>query len=346
MSTRFAYPVDVRLARVILLGATATFAVSCAAPPPKAQSDAQHNRLQLSSELLDVVDAFSSRLEQAYTRLAFASGPPRQLAILALVRNEATANARAMVLGDDPGRNLVDLYVWSRVAAEACRKRAAIRPDAFCDICESTYAVLVTRTDELARKWLPAEQIARIDTAVSTFLTGHPDLATAGLFRLIDLEDRTGIDLGADQPEDDTMFASVTEASRQLEATRITAQQMVWLVSRLPTAAGWEAQAQIDMALTGDQVKAAQKSLDDLVQRMEEAGRRLDALSSSVGSLGEATGDLDADLGGGNSVESLVRRTLLLLGGVLLVVVAAATAGALLVVRRWREPRKPTSART
>lgn len=332
--------------KIILTGVLTVLAVSCASAPPHIQNDARRNRVQLSMELLDVVDAFSSRLEQQYAHQAVVGGPPRQMAITALIRNEATANARAMVLGDDSGRNLVDLYVWSRVAWEACRTRVRLHPEAFCDLCDATYGVLADRTATLARKWLPEAQVQRVESAVQTFLGGHPDMVTTGLFRLIDLEDRTGIDLGADDPEDDSMFASVTEATRQLEATRITAQQMIWLLSRMPTAVGWEAQAQIDMALTSDQVNAAKKSLDDLVLRMEAAGTRLDALSRSVQGLGDATGELGIDLEGGNRLESLIRRTLLLLGGVLLVIVVAATVGASMVVRRWREPRRGSSPRT
>jgi len=181
---------------------------------------------------------------------------------------------------------------------------------------------------------------------VASFLQKHPDMLSAGLFRLIDLEDRTGIDLGADDPVEDSMFASVTEATRELEATRITAQQMLWMLSRMPTSVGWEVQGQIDLTLTSDQVSGGLQSLDQLVQRLEAVQTRMDGLSKSLDGLGSATGSLAEDFSGKGRFEGIVRRTLLLLGAVLVAVVAAATAGALLVVRRWRAPRRETSARS
>ena len=320
--------------------ALVTLVAACASNPPHVWTQADRNRLQLSDELLDAVDAFSSRLEAVFIDAVLRKETPRRIALLAVVRNEATSNARAMVLGEDPGRDLVDLYVWSKVAVAGCRNKARLAPELFCDICDATYVSLETRATLLVRKWLQPARIARIDAAVDAFLKKHPDLNAAGLFRLIDLEDRTGIDLGADDGlQDDSMFASVNEATRALEATRITAQQMVWLVSRMPTAIGWEAQGQLDMALSSDEVTAALGNLDRLNARME-------SLSSAVGSLQSATGQLGEDLKGQGRLEGLVRRTLLLLGVVLLVVVAAATAGALLVVRRWREPRRQASARS
>lgn len=335
----------VRKLQVSVILLVAVVLASCAAPPSRVQSQAARNREQLLSELLDVVDAFSSRLDQAYLSEAVRNGSPRSLARLAVMRNGATANARAMVLGEDPGRGLVDLYIWSRVADAACRSRARIYPNEFTDICDGTYGVLVTRTSELAERWMPEDRRARIDAAVNGFLQKHPDLLSAGLFRLIDLEDRTGIDLGADDPVEDSMFASVTEATRELEATRITAQQMLWMLSRMPTSVGWEVQGQVDLTLTSDQVTGGLQSLDQLVQRLEAVQLRMDGLSKSVDGLGSATGSLAEDFSGQGRFEGLVRRTLLVLGGVLVVVVAAATAGALLVVRRWREPRRGKSPR-
>lgn len=337
---------DVRTPQVIMALLTAVMTASCAAPPPRVQSEAARNREQLLSELLDVVDAFSSRLDQAYMSEAVRKDSPRNLARLAVMRNGATANARAMVLGEDPGRGLVDLYIWSRVADAACRSRIRLYPDDFDDICDNTYGVLVMRTSELAEKWMPHDRRARIDSAVNSFLQKHPDLLSAGLFRLIDLEDRTGIDLGADDPVEDSMFASVTEATRELEATRITAQQMLWMLSRMPTSVGWEVQGQIDLTLTSDQVTNGLQSLDQLVQRLEAVQSRMDVLSKSVDGLGSAVGSLAEDLSGKGRVEGIVRRTLLLLGAVLVAVVAAATVGAMLVVRRWRAPRREASARS
>jgi hypothetical protein len=317
-----------------------TLVAGCASNPSRVWTQADRNRLELSGELLDAVDAFSSRLEAAFLDAVLRKETPRRIAILAVVRNEATANARAMVLGEDPGRDLVDLYVWAKVALAGCRNKSRLAPELFCDICDATYVSLEARTSVLAGKWLQPARISRIDAAVDAFLKEHPNLNSAGLFRLIDLEDRTGIDLGADDSEEDEgMFASVNEATRAIEATRITAQQMVWLVSRMPTAIGWETQGQLDMALSSDEVTAALGNLERLNARMEALARSVDGLQSSTGELGE-------DLKGQGRLEGLVRRTLLLLGAVLLVVVAAATAGALLVVQRWRKPRRQASARS
>lgn len=311
---------------------------ACAAPHARPPNGADRSRADLSESLLDLADLCISRYQAAYMNAALAAEDPRRLAVLALGRNEAAMNMRALALGPDPGRDLVDLYVWSRVAEVACRNRTRLRPDVFVDVCDEVYAPAHERVSALAREWISPEKMARIDAAVDGFLKDHPDIPTASLLRLVDLDDRR--DSLGDSSEDledlhdaDDMFAPVSEATRQIEQTRITGQQMVWLLSRSPTTMGWEVQAQVDLALAGPTVTAG---LADLRRGAED----LERVSDSVGRLSESIGGLSQRVSGDDGLSGLARESILLAGLMTLAMIVAATIGALVVVHRMHHLRR------
>jgi hypothetical protein len=325
-------PARIRLLALVL-------ALTACAPQQRLATPQQRTRAELSEDLLDLADLSISRFEAAYLRAVMRQEEPRKLAILAATRNEATMNVRAMVLGDNPGRNLVDLYVWSRLSVVACENRARLIPRLFSSICDETFAPLAHRIDALAQDWIEPERMKRIDAAIEAFLKRNPDIQTATLLRLVDLEDRRhteGITPGEYavlQDADEGMFTPVNDATRELEQTRITGQQMLWLLSRMPTAAGWEIQAQAELALTGPEVTGALGDLRQGAGDLEQVQAKLADLSGSIGQLSDR-------VGGDGGVRGLIRESIVLGGIVTLGMIAAATIGALLVVHRAHRLRR------
>ena len=317
-----------RMVRATIVSMTAwtclAAAAGCASPTQRVDARAR-DRLELSAQLLDIADLGASRMQTTFLKYATTAGvPPEQVARLALVRNEVVGNMRSIALGDDPGRDLVDMYVWSRLARNVCRHRVRTQPGLVPDICDETQEPIGRRIDEVAREWIAADRLARIDAAVDAYLAKHPDLLSAALFRMVDLKERTdpGDMTEAAYAVDDSMFSPVNDAARQLEQTRITAQQMLWLLARIPTAAGWEAQAQVGLALTSSEMVSLRADLGDLQRNLGEVSR-------SVGGLG-------AGLGGEAGLRGVLREALLTGGLMLFGLILAATAGGLLVARTLR----------
>ena len=318
--------VRVAIVRVVAWAGLMAVAVGCAAPTPKTDEGAR-DRLALSAQLLDVADLGASRFQSAFVRCAASDTPRVQVAKLAFVRNEAVANMRSIALGGDPGRDLVDMYVWSRIAGEVFRHVVQSHPGIVPDISAETYEPIRQRVRKLAQEWIEPDRLARIDAAIDSFLAHHQDMSTAALFRLVDLKDRLDPSLqdGAAFEPDDSMFSPVNDATRELERTRITAQQMLWMLARMPTAAGWEAQAQVDLALTSEEVRSVREHVAGLQARVGELSKSIDALGS--------------DVGGDEGLRGVMRQALVTGGLIMLGLVITGTAGALLVVRQVRAPR-------
>lgn len=310
------------------LALLALMAAGCGAP--QASTDAAsraRDRLQLSAELLDLADYGASRFQAEYINRLVTGSSPRQVATLALIRNEAVANMRTMALGDSPGRDLIDMYVWARLARRVCEYRVRALPSLAPDICDATYGAIGRRVDELAARWMSPERIALLDEAVDAYSAKHPDLITASLFRMVDLKARAEAEEPAEElASDEGMFSPVSDAARQLEQTRITAQQMLWMLARMPTAAGWEIQGQVDFALSSSE--------------LTDARAQLAALQQGVGSLSGSVQGLDGTLGGDRGLRGVMSETLLMGGLVMLVLVISATLGALVVVSRLRSSRR------
>lgn len=325
-------------ARWLCIPLTSIALVACASQHATPMASFERTREELAQALLDLADLTISRFEAAYLDAAFANVEPRKLAVLAMTRNEVAMNVRAIALGDDPGRDLVDLYVWSRVSQVACRNRLKKAPEVFVDICEDTYGPVCERIQVLARKWIDSAKMARIDAAVDKFLSEHPDVVTATLLRLVDLDDRRNtLGLSREELENlqdpDDMFAPVNEANRQIEQTRITGQQMVWLLARMPTAAGWEIKAQLDLAVSGP-------PLSDAFANLGRGSGELGRVPKSLGDLAATIETLSSRVGGSDGLRGVTRDAILLGGLIALAVIAAATIGALVVVHRMHHLRR------
>lgn len=327
-----------KAARWLCISMASIALIGCAAERSAPSEKLERTREELAQSLLDLADLYISRFETAYLKAVFEGVEPRKLAVLARTRNEVGMNVRAIALGDDPGRDLVDLYVWSRVALVACQNRARLMPQLCLDNCEDTYAPVGERVKTLARTWIDPTKMKRIDDAVDLFLKQHPDIPTATLLRLVDLEDRRDT-LGVSREEletlqdPDDMFAPVNEATRQIEQTRITGQQMVWLLARMPTAAGWEIQTQVDQTLSNPVTAAA---LADLHAGSQDLAR----MPVSLGQLSSAIDTLAGRAGGADGLRGITRDAILLGGLIALAVIAAATIGALVVVHRMHHLRR------
>jgi hypothetical protein len=326
------------LARWLSISLASIALVACASQHAMPGANTERTREELAQALLDLADLTISRFEAAYLDAAFEGKDPRKLAVLAMTRNEVAMNVRAIALGDDPGRDLVDLHVWSRVAQVACRNRVHRAPATFLDNCEDTYGAVCERIQVLARKWIDSSKMARIDAAVDEFLSEHPDIVTATLLRLVDLEDRRNtLGLSREELEDlhdpDDMFAPVNEANRQIERTRITGQQMVWLLSRMPTAAGWELKAQMDLAVSGP-------PLSDALANLGRGAGELGRVPKSLGDLATTIEALSSRVGGSDGLRGVTRDAILLGGLIALTVIVAATVGALVVVHRMHHLRR------
>lgn len=314
------------------------------------QRTPKRDAVELSGRLLDTADYVATKFQEAYVAGFAAKIPGRQLAAIAVIRNEATANARALVLGPDPEGDLVDLYVWSRVAMRSCENRST-RIEEFKDFdCAGTYGAVAEHVRELAVAYLSPDRLARIDMAVEAFFGTHPDLLMASLFRLNDLADQTGTRVEVFKAGGDDMFSSLNDTARQLQQTRLLGQQVLWLVSRTSTMVGWEAQTAIAITMESERVTSVDRSMSQIGPGLESHAKALDALARSVASqqrgleevskslleLGERINGLAMRVPEPVSFREVVRESILLAGVVLLALVGVAAACAWFVLRHRR----------
>lgn len=314
------------------------------------QRNPRRDAVELSGRLLDTADFVASKFQEAYVAGFAAKIPARQLAAIAVIRNEATANARALVLGPDPEGDLVDLYVWTRVALKSCENRST-RIDEFKNFdCARTYGAVAEHVRELALAYLSPDRLARIDLAVQAFFDSHPDLLMASLFRLNDLADQTGTRVEVLEAGGDDMFSSLNDTARQLQQTRMLGQQVLWLVSRTSTMVGWEAQTAIAITMESDRVLSIDRAMSQIGPGLEAHGKALDALATSVASqerglegvskslleLGERIDGLAKHVPEPVALRDVVRESILLAGAVLLALVGVAAACAWFVLRHRR----------
>jgi hypothetical protein len=328
-----------RACAACLVVAWCALAWGCASGPSRSERAVLQQRLELSSELLDLADSIGAQFQASYVQAVAADVSPKQLAIAAVARNEGSNNVRAIVLGLNPWGDLVDLYVWAHIAEAACRNRVRLRPDLVVNNCDSTFGLIRERVEELARKRLDPDLLARVDAAIGQYLAGHPDSVTAGLFRLQDLEDRTGLRI----PTSETMdwdLGSISEAARQLEETRLLGQQFLWLVSRLPTAFGWEAQGAVYLANAQDTLLSLDHGLAEVSSGLAGTSQHLNDVADRMDKLGIGVRGLHQGLTGSEGLRGIVRETLVTGGLVMAALIVFGTFCALLVVRRLREPRK------
>jgi hypothetical protein len=310
-------------------------------------------RVQLSSELLDVADTAAALFETEIINARLAGRPEREIAYLQITRNGAVANYRSLALGQDAWGALVDLYVFSDLSVAACEHRARLHPDLATIDCDATYAEVHRRILEIASKpdHITPENRATLDAAITAYKTKHPHLISAGMIRLEDLAAYSGTASAVFEASEPNMMSPITNAATELEQIRLLGAQVVWLASRLPTAAGWEAQATIDMATSSPAVLNGLNRVQKLSEQLDTTGGAVTTLSANVSSLatditGLATNvkELRQELGDLEGDRTLVREAIgaaAVISALLLLVLAV---GFFTIARAVRTRQIPSQA--
>ncbi|MCX5640802.1 MAG: hypothetical protein NT059_08335 [Planctomycetota bacterium] len=276
-------------------------------------------RVQLTSELLDIADTAASLFQAEVIRARLNGRPEREIAYLELTRNNAAANYRSLALGQDAWGALVDLYVFSELSNAACEHRADARPDLATIDCDATYGEIHRRILAIASKpdHITAENRAILDAAVEAYKTKHPDLISAGMMRLEDLAEYSGTASAVFDAAEPGMMSSITNAATELEQTRLLGAHVIWLASRLPTAAGWEAQATIDMAISDPGVQSGleratllSKQLDATSTTVATLSANASGLATDVRNLSASVGELRHELGNLDGDRALLREVI------------------------------------
>ena len=324
------------------LSGTIAIALSSCSAPPRPIDEGTKLRLELAANLLDIADVGMTLFATEVTK-SYARQEAGELYFLKQVtRNTTVNNLRALALGQDPTGALVDMYVWVRLAEQACANRNAIMP-AFKDApydCETTYGEVRRRIDTIMETGFngepvfSAEQRQQLDALVADFQKRHPDLLSAGLFRIDDLRDYSGSRMQVIAQAPQAMLSPVEDARAELERARLVGAQMVWLASRLPTAAGWEAQAVIDEARQGKEVQAALASAVTIEQRLNQTQATLSSVSGAADELASSVKALGDHVGEVAKAREVLREGLWLLAGIAAAMLVALVVLGAIITRR------------
>lgn len=234
---------------------------------------------------------------------------PQTLASYMLTRAESTSNIRALALGADPAGALVDLYVYSNLAAWACENRVRAHPELPLMPCADTFGVLQQDIAQIAREYMTPEKLATVDRAIGEWKNAHPQQLLIGLIRLSDLADSSGTAPVVLEQVAPSMFSPVTEAAQQLQEARLLGYQALWLASRLPTSVAWQLDATLYVALASGPADKAITNLESLSAGIAQAHQVFAGLTESNHALSAKAGAL------GDRVEALEKSVSSLSGG-------------------------------
>lgn len=254
--------------------------VGCASSPPQGAEHDLRSTVRLSARLMDASDSAATAFDNQVTEALLTDTDPKDLASLMTSRALSTAIIRAIVLGADPAGALVDLYVYSDLALWACENRMAMKVGFKLIPCQSTYGVLRKEAVALAKEYMSKEQIARVDAAIAKFKADHPNQLAIGLVRLSDLEGESGTTAIVLSEVAPSMFSPVTDAARQLQETRLLGYQALWLMSRLPTAMGWQIEASMYLGLASKPVSDLQSSTGRIATGLEGSSTSLESMTA------------------------------------------------------------------
>lgn len=325
-----------------LAALTGTLALASCSAPPRPVDEGVKLRLELAANLLDIADVGMTLFATEVTK-SYAEQEPGELYLLKQVtRNVAVNNLRSLALGQDPTGALVDMYVWVRLAEQACVNRNAVMP-AFRDSpydCEATYGEVRRRIDTImeigfnGKPVFSAEQRRQLDVLVADFQMRHPHLLSAGLFRIDDLREYSGSRMQVISQAPQAMLSPVEDARAELERARLVGAQVVWLASRLPTAAGWEAQAVIDEVRQGKEVQAALASAVTIEQRLNQTQATLASVSGAADDLASSVKVLGEQVGEVAKARQVLREGLLLVAGLAAAALVAVIVLGAIITRR------------
>lgn len=309
-----------RLARTIALSVCALALAACKAAPQSDSSEAMRKRVQLAGSLLDVADVAQTRFQDQVIRAILTNAPRAEIAAKELLRNNSVGNIRALALGQDPYGALLDVYVWCRLAEVACHNRNRLRPELAID-CEHTYGEVRQRLETIVARGnlITAGERAKFDEIIDKYLAANPDIMNVGLFRISDLSDFSGTRMTVLDAAPPDMLSPVADAASELQQARLTAMQLVWLASRLPNAAGWEAQTVVDLALASPEVTRLTASTEALGASVASHNAAISGLEGGLRSLSESVEALDEEVSTLGAVRTMVRDALLAVGATLAV---------------------------
>lgn len=324
-----------RIARLTtFLAAVAALLAPACSSPQRTPDEGQKLRLELAANLLDIADVGMTLFSSEVTKCYIEGEVGERYLVVQRTRNTAVNNLRALALGSDPTGALVDMYVWVRLAEQACANRNRAMP-AFHDRpfnCTDTYGEVRRRIDQLmetgygGKPVYKAGEREKLDEIVADFQHRHPDLLSAGLFRIDDLREYSGTRLEVIAQAPPAMLSPVEDARAEIERARLVAAQMVWLASRLPTAAGWEAETITDEVLFSKEVSTALQSARNIEKRLDETRATLATVTSAAGDLSKSVESL------GNHVSDVAAARDVLRDGFVTVAAIAIAALVLLVV--------------
>lgn len=317
----------------ILAAASALLAAACNGPQ-RAPDDGQRLRLELAANLLDVADVGMTLFSAEVTRSYIEGDTSERYLIVQRTRNTAVNNLRALALGPDPTGALVDMYVWVRLAEQACANRnramAAMQERPFD--CTNTYGEVRRRIDQLMETGYGGKPVyqhgerEKLDEIVADFQQTHRDLLSAGLFRIDDLREYSGTRLEVIAQAPPAMLSPVEDARAEIERARLVGSQLVWLASRLPTAAGWEAETITDEVLFSKEVSTALQSARNIEKRLDETRATLASVTTAASDLSKSVETL------GNHVSEVAAARDVLRNGFWTIGAIALAALAVLVV--------------
>lgn len=325
-----------------ILAAASTLLAAACSSPQRAPDEGQKLRLELAANLLDVADVGMTLFSAEVTKSYIEGEASDRYLVVQRTRNTAVNNLRALALGPDPTGALVDLYVWVRLAEQACanRNRAMVMLHERPYDCAGTYGEIRRRIDQLMETGYGGKPVykpgdrERLDSIVADFQRKHPDLLSAGLFRIDDLREYSGTRLEVIAQAPPAMLSPVEDARAEIERARLVAAQMVWLASRLPTAAGWEAETITDEVLFSKEVSTALQSARNIEKRLDETRATLATVTSAASELSKSVDTLGNQVGEVAAAREVLRNGFWTIGGIALAALAALVLLGAIIARR------------
>lgn len=245
------------------------------------------DRLRLSALLLDASDSAAVAFDNEVASALIANAPPREIYSYMLSRATATSNIRALALGADPAGALVDLYVYSDLALWACENRVRASPTTPLVPCGATFGVLREEITAIAREFMTAEQVAKVDAVTSEWKRSHEGQLVVGLIRLSDIAEGTGTAPVKLEQVAPSLLSPVTEAAQQLDDLRLLGYKALWLASRIPTSVGWQLDATAYAAMTSQPATRAISGIEALNQGLGSSQRAIESVGTSNAALSE-----------------------------------------------------------
>ena len=312
-------------------------ASACTTQPNTAESKSElQSRVQLSERLLEITDDASSVTADTVARALLQHDSAIHIAALERSRSAVMATVRSMALTPNPEEGIVRLYVWSRLAKWACEHRVAAAPDLVVDTCEEVYGSLSIRIQAVAETVIDETTRAHLDAVVERYKLAHPGLLTVGLMRIDDVNNSA--DSAILQEAQPTMMSPVTDAARQLEHTRLLGNQLVWLISRMPSALSEQADGTARMLLESERIQQALTELHGISANANATATGLEAvahaqtlLASKLDALEKVAAQTQA------ASATFLRNALIGIAMIALGTVLACVAGAMFVIRRTQQ---------